>query len=202
MCQGPSFLVTIQISPLFSFHCKLQQKSQHATDSVHGVQWTFLRRSALWESLFAGASDLVQSHVVTWTSSTWTSAHKVGPTSRPFLKMCPWLCSGSNRLLSNYRRCHHFFPYAVWQLVLWYVPVEFLYSILIVNNLRLLHNRSLDILLICKIRLICIRISKKQMLVDRSTLSSCPPSKDGSLHQQTNQVRTWFSSHIKLFLFE
>lgn len=90
---------------------------------------------------------------------------------------------------------------SVWQLVLWYVPVEFLYSILIVNNLRLLHNRSLDILLVCKIRLICIRISKKQMLVDRSTLSSCPPLKDGSLHQQANQVRTWFSFHIKLFLF-
>lgn len=68
VCQGPSFLVTIQISPLFSFHCKLQQKSQHATDFVHGVQWTFLRCSALWESLFAEASDLVQSYVVTWTS--------------------------------------------------------------------------------------------------------------------------------------
>lgn len=113
VCQGPSFLVTVQISPSFSFHCKLQQKSQHATDSVHGVQWTFLRCSALWESLFAGASDLVQSHVVTWTSSTQTSAHKVGPTSRPFLKTCPWLCSGSNHLLSNHRRCHLSFPYAL-----------------------------------------------------------------------------------------
>lgn len=113
------FLVTIQVSPLFSSHRKLQQKSQHATDSVHGAQWTFLRRSALWESPFAGASDLVQSRGNLDTIHT-DLCSQGGSNQQAFLKTCPWLCSGSNHLLSNYRSCRLSFPYALfdnWHMV-------------------------------------------------------------------------------------
>ena len=64
VCTALPFLMPIQVSPLFSFHCKLQQKSQHATDSLHGVQGTFLRRSAFRESFCVDGSDPV--HFLPW----------------------------------------------------------------------------------------------------------------------------------------
>lgn len=75
----------------------------------------------------------------------------------------PCLCSGLN-IPSITVDSFLLFLHSILQLVFQYVPVGFLYCILILNNLRLLGSCSLDILLVRKTRLICIRTGKTMLV--------------------------------------
>lgn len=67
VCQGPSFLVTIQISPLFSFHCKLNRK-------VSMLQTLYMESSELsWDAQHSGKAFLQE--LLIWFSLMWLLGH-------------------------------------------------------------------------------------------------------------------------------